>query len=50
VQYTFALESATCVYQVTLWINDAQRDKALTALVDEIAVLIEKYTGQVPRL
>jgi len=50
VQYTFTLKSATCVYQVTLWIGDAQEDEVLMALVDELAMLIEKYTGQVPRL
>ena len=50
VQYTFALGSATCLHKVTLWINDAREDEALMALVEAIAALIEKYTGQVPWL
>ena len=50
VQYTFNLEDETDVYTVKVWINDARQNDQIVALVNQIAMLIKKYTGETPIL
>jgi len=40
----------TDVHSVTIWVNDARKDDDIVALVDYIATVIEKYTGEKPVL
>lgn len=44
----FALSVRAALYNVQLWTSDAFRDTSIVQLVNEIADLIEKYTGQKP--
>ncbi|MFZ5879198.1 MAG: hypothetical protein ACOY0R_07500 [Chloroflexota bacterium] len=44
----FALSARTALHNVQLWASDAYRDATIVKLVNEIADLIEKYTGQKP--
>jgi hypothetical protein len=48
VQYTFNLEDETGVHAVKIWLNDAGQNDQIMALVDQIAILIKKYTGETP--
>lgn len=48
VQYTFVLGDEREVRSVQIWIGDARQNDDIVALVDYIAILIEKYTGERP--
>lgn len=50
VQYTFNLEDETDVYAVKIWLNDAGQNDQIMALVNQMATLIKKYTGETPIL
>jgi hypothetical protein len=50
VQYTFNLEDETGVYTVKIWINDARQNDHIVALVNQMATLIKRYTGETPIL
>ncbi len=51
VQYSFSLDNESGrVHRVEIWINDARRNDKIVALVDQIGLLIEQYTGQTPVL
>ncbi len=50
-QYSFSLEDENGhVRSVEIWINDARQNDKIVILVDQIALLIEQYTGQMPVL
>ncbi len=50
-QYSFSLEDENeRVRRVEIWINDAQQNDKVVALVGQISSLIEQYTGETPIL
>lgn len=49
-QYTFTLKNDTGDNELKMWVGDAQQDDKIMTLVDGLAMLIKKYTGQAPVL
>ncbi len=48
-QYSFSLEDENGpVRSVEIWINDAHQNDKIVAMVDQIGLLIEQYTGEEP--
>jgi len=50
VQYRFVLRDDQQVHSVSMWVNDARQEEGIVALVEELAVLIEKLVGEKPVL
>ncbi len=48
--YRFTLRVNGQAYSVSLWVSDAREDERIVALVEELSVLIERHTGEVPVL
>ncbi|MDJ0799837.1 MAG: hypothetical protein QNJ51_24035 [Calothrix sp. MO_167.B12] len=46
VQYTFKLTDKAQTVAVNVWGNEAIENKEILALIDQIGILIEKYTGE----
>jgi len=50
IEYTFTLRNEAQIHSLQILINDARKNNKITILIDYIAVLIEKYTGERPFL
>ena len=48
VQYGFVLRDNGLTHSVGLWADDARESEGVVALVEQLAVLIEKVTGEKP--
>ena len=48
VQYSFVLRDNGVTHPVSLWADDARESEGVVALVEQLAVLIEKVTGEKP--
>ncbi|HUT87282.1 MAG TPA: hypothetical protein VMX15_04270 [Candidatus Heimdallarchaeota archaeon] len=48
VQYGFVLRDNGLTHSVSLWADDAREREGVVALVEQLAVLIEKVTGEQP--
>jgi hypothetical protein len=46
----FALSAQGTLHSVQLWANEAFADESIAHLIDDVAQLIEKYTGKRPAL
>lgn len=48
VQYTFSITDGGQTHTASIWVRDALQNDKIAVLVDNIAGLIEKYTGEKP--
>jgi hypothetical protein len=46
----FALSAQETLHSVQLWANEAFADESIARLIDDVELLIEKYTGKKPGL
>ena len=50
IEYRFILRDNGQAYSVSLWVDDARENRRIVALVEQLAVLIERHTGEEPVL